>query len=116
MAEFRLPANSRIRKGKHFAATGAAANTKVFAVYRYDPDSGENPRVDTYEVDLDRLMSRTRYRPFVTGRLDKNKNWLLIMATMLVVGVASACQGSVLNRVDTARRCSSASARPASSG
>ena len=52
MAEFRLPKNSRIRKGRHFAADGAP-NVRRFAVYRYDPDSGENPRVDTYEVDID---------------------------------------------------------------
>ena len=26
---------------------------KSFEVYRYDPDSGENPRLDTFEVDLD---------------------------------------------------------------
>jgi succinate dehydrogenase / fumarate reductase iron-sulfur subunit len=25
----------------------------VFKIYRYDPDSGSNPRVDTFEVDLD---------------------------------------------------------------
>ncbi|MDH3763816.1 MAG: succinate dehydrogenase iron-sulfur subunit [Gammaproteobacteria bacterium] len=24
-----------------------------FIVYRYDPDSGDNPRIDTYEVDMD---------------------------------------------------------------
>jgi len=26
---------------------------KSFEIYRYDPDSGENPRLDTFEVDLD---------------------------------------------------------------
>ena len=53
MADFRLPPNSRIKKGKHFAAAKGATNTRRFAIYRYDPDSGENPRVDTYEVDMD---------------------------------------------------------------
>ena len=53
MAEFRLPPNSRVRKGKHFDAPNGAANTRRFAVYRYDPDSGDNPRVDTYDVDMD---------------------------------------------------------------
>lgn len=53
MADFRLPPNSRIRKGRHFAAPEGAANTRRFAIYRYDPDSGENPRVDTYDVDMD---------------------------------------------------------------
>ncbi len=54
MAEFRLPANSRIARGKHFPAPEGAKRVRRFVVYRYDPDSGENPRTDTYEVDLDR--------------------------------------------------------------
>jgi succinate dehydrogenase / fumarate reductase iron-sulfur subunit len=53
MAEFKLPANSKIGKGKTYAASSDAKNTKFFHVYRWDPDSGENPRVDTFEVDLD---------------------------------------------------------------
>ena len=53
MAEFRLPPNSRIRKGKHFPAANGRDNLRRFAVYRFDPDSGENPRMDTYDVDMD---------------------------------------------------------------
>ena len=53
MADFRLPPNSRIRKGKHFAAADSVTNTRRFAIYRYDPDSGDNPRMDTYDVDMD---------------------------------------------------------------
>ena len=68
MADFRLPPNSRIRKGKHFAARAGAANTRRFAVYRYDPDSGENPRMDTYDVDLDSCG------PMVLDALIKIKN------------------------------------------
>ncbi len=68
MAEFRLPPNSRIRKGRHFPAAKGGGNTRVFAVYRYDPDSGENPRIDTYEVDLDRCG------PMVLDALIKIKN------------------------------------------
>jgi succinate dehydrogenase / fumarate reductase iron-sulfur subunit len=29
-----------------------AKNVKRFHIYRWDPDGGENPRMDTYEVDL----------------------------------------------------------------
>lgn len=51
MAEFRLPKNSRPQKtGKVHKADGAAA-VKTFKVYRYDPDKGENPRFDTFEID-----------------------------------------------------------------
>ncbi len=53
MAEFRLPANSRIKKGRHFAAPDGAKRVRSFAVYRYEPSSGENPRIDTYDVDMD---------------------------------------------------------------
>ena len=52
MAEFTLPANSIVKKGKRFSANGKG-NTRTFTVYRYDPDSGENPRTDSYEVDID---------------------------------------------------------------
>lgn len=68
MAEFRLPPNSRVRKGKHFAASAGAQNVRQFAVYRYDPDSGDNPRVDTYEVDMDSCG------PMVLDALIKIKN------------------------------------------
>ena len=53
MAEFSLPANSVVQPGKHHKAVNGASNTRRFIVYRYDPDSGENPRTDTYEVDMD---------------------------------------------------------------
>src|SRR6056300_1433634 len=68
MAEFRLPKNSRIKKGKHFAAANGSSNTRTYAVYRYDPDSGENPRVDTYEIDMDNCG------PMVLDALIKIKN------------------------------------------
>jgi succinate dehydrogenase / fumarate reductase, iron-sulfur subunit len=53
MAQFTLPKNSRIKKGKTFAAANGAKNKKIFRIYRWDPDTGENPRMDTYEIDLD---------------------------------------------------------------
>ncbi|MEO1994991.1 MAG: hypothetical protein ABGZ17_06915 [Planctomycetaceae bacterium] len=53
MATFTLPKNSKIsRKGNVHRAEGAARVQK-FRIYRYDPDSGENPRYDTFEIDLD---------------------------------------------------------------
>jgi succinate dehydrogenase / fumarate reductase iron-sulfur subunit len=51
MAEFRLPENSRIRPGKVHKAAGAA-RPRTFRIYRFEPDSNENPRVDSFEVDL----------------------------------------------------------------
>jgi succinate dehydrogenase / fumarate reductase iron-sulfur subunit len=51
MAEFRLPLNSRPVKGvTHRAAAGATA-VRALRIYRFNPDSGENPRLDTFELD-----------------------------------------------------------------
>ncbi len=67
MAKFRLPANSRYTKGKtHTSPT--QGRIKRFNIYRYDPHSGENPRIDTYEVDLDTCG------PMVLDALIKIKN------------------------------------------
>ena len=53
MLQLRLPANSRIGKGRHFPAPQSAARVKKFKIYRWNPDSGANPRVDTFEIDLE---------------------------------------------------------------
>lgn len=53
MAEFRLPANSVVKKGKHYPAPEGAKNVRTFKVYRWDPGKDENPRTDTYEIDMD---------------------------------------------------------------
>lgn len=54
MAEFSLPRNSRVKPGKTVAAAQGAKRARTFRIYRYDPDAGENPRIDTYEIDLDK--------------------------------------------------------------
>ncbi|MGR8918737.1 MAG: succinate dehydrogenase iron-sulfur subunit [Gammaproteobacteria bacterium] len=54
MANFKLPANSRIGEGKTFDHANGADRAATFKIYRWDPDSGENPRVDTYRIDLDK--------------------------------------------------------------
>ncbi|MEO8883679.1 MAG: succinate dehydrogenase iron-sulfur subunit [Devosia sp.] len=50
MAEFRLPKNSRLTEGKTWPAPDSAT-LREFRIYRYDPDTGANPRIDTYFVD-----------------------------------------------------------------
>jgi len=51
MGEFTLPRNSKIQPGKHYPAKDAQ-KPRTFRVYRWSPDDGENPRIDTYEIDL----------------------------------------------------------------
>jgi succinate dehydrogenase / fumarate reductase iron-sulfur subunit len=53
MVEFNLPKNSKVKKGKTHKAKDGAKNIRRFQVYRYNEDTGENPHIDTYEVDMD---------------------------------------------------------------
>jgi succinate dehydrogenase / fumarate reductase, iron-sulfur subunit len=52
MAELRLPANSRIVPGVTHPAPAGAAELRTLRIYRFDPDSGANPRLDTFRLDL----------------------------------------------------------------
>ena len=52
MVEFALPKNSRIIGGKAWPKPAGAAETREFRVYRWNPDDGKNPSVDTYHVDI----------------------------------------------------------------
>lgn len=54
MFEFMLPANSKIEKGREIDASNGAARAKVFKIYRWSPDVAENPRLDSYKIDLDK--------------------------------------------------------------
>src|SRR3974377_1204258 len=53
MVEFALPKNSRPFPGKSWPKPGAAQKTTEFSIYRWNPDDGQNPRIDTYFVDRD---------------------------------------------------------------
>jgi succinate dehydrogenase / fumarate reductase iron-sulfur subunit len=68
MAEFRLPKNSRIGKGRTFAAAPGAKNIRNISVYRWSPDDDANPRMDTYQVDMDHCG------PMVLDAIIKIKN------------------------------------------
>ena len=52
MAEFALPKNSRVKPGKTQPAPSGAKKPKRFRIYRYEPESRQNPRIDTFEIDL----------------------------------------------------------------
>ena len=53
MVEFNLPKNSRVQQGKDWPAPEGATNTRTFKVYRWNPDDGKNPQVDSYTIDMD---------------------------------------------------------------
>jgi len=68
MAEFTLPTNSKVKIGDTYKAPSDAKRIKSFKIYRWDPDKGGNPRLDTYEIDLDDCA------PMVLDALNKIKN------------------------------------------
>ncbi len=53
MANFTLPKNSKIKVGKTWEKPKGAKRFTEFKIYRWSPDDGENPRLDTYFVDRD---------------------------------------------------------------
>ncbi len=68
MVQLTLPKNSRIRTGKTWPKPEGATNVRKFQIYRWNPDDGENPSVDTYFVDMDTCG------PMVLDALIKIKN------------------------------------------
>ncbi len=53
MVQLTLPKNSTLTEGKVWPAPDGASGTREFRIYRWDPDTGKNPRIDTYQVDTD---------------------------------------------------------------
>ncbi|MDE3115806.1 MAG: succinate dehydrogenase iron-sulfur subunit, partial [Pseudomonadota bacterium] len=73
MVQLTLPKGSQVKKGKVWPAATTKngkkpKRTKDFRVYRYNPEKGGNPTVDTYRVDLDACG------PMVLDALIKIKN------------------------------------------
>lgn len=53
MVQLTLPENSKVNKnGQTYNAPKGADKKRKFKVYRYDPDSPDNPRIDTYQIDM----------------------------------------------------------------
>ena len=67
MVAFTLPRNAKVRPGRHHPAP-KARRPKRFEIYRFDPEAGEGPRLDSFEVDLEACG------PMVLDALLKIKN------------------------------------------
>ena len=68
MAQLTLPKNSRVGAGKTWPAPAGAGRTRRFKVYRWSPDEGGSPRLDSYDIDMDSCG------PMVLDALIKIKN------------------------------------------
>ncbi|WP_339046977.1 succinate dehydrogenase iron-sulfur subunit [Candidatus Mesenet endosymbiont of Phosphuga atrata] len=54
MVQLSLPKNSKVNKnGKVYPVPNAAKKVKRFKIYRWSPDDEENPRIDTFFIDID---------------------------------------------------------------
>ena len=56
MVQFTLPRNSKVKRGKTWpkakAAEGKTPRYKTFRIYRWSPEEGENPHLDSYTIDM----------------------------------------------------------------
>ena len=69
MVQLTLPSNSKIKPGKTWNQPSSKRHDwKEFRVYRWNPDDGNNPRIDTYWVE------RKTCGPMVLDGLIKIKN------------------------------------------
>jgi succinate dehydrogenase / fumarate reductase iron-sulfur subunit len=94
MVEFSLPENSKIIKGKTISAHDGATRIRNFKIYRWDPDTDENPRWDTFEVDLDACG------PMILDAMIKIKNELdstLTFRRSCREGVCGSCAFNIGN-------------------
>jgi len=54
MVQLTLPKHSQVQPGKVYPAPQGATRVRRVEVYRYDPETGGNPRLDVFHIDLDR--------------------------------------------------------------
>jgi len=102
MAEFTLPKNSKITLGKNFPSANKSSYSKKIHIYRYDPDSGNNPSLDSFELDLEQCG------PMVLDALQKIKNELdpsLSYRRSCREGICGSCAMNINGRNTLACTC-----------
>ena len=68
MVQFTLPANSKVKKGIEHPVKDISEQPKKIIIYRWNPEDEQNPRLDSYEIDLKKCG------PMVLDALMKIKN------------------------------------------
>jgi succinate dehydrogenase / fumarate reductase iron-sulfur subunit len=104
MADFFLPPGSKVKPGKTHKAPAGAKQVRKFRIYRFDPDSGENPRVDVFEIDM------ATCGPMVLDALIKIKNEIdptLSFRRSCREGICGSCAMNIdgLNTLACTRAC-----------
>ncbi len=95
MAQFVLPKNSRVTRGRHHDAANGAKAVRTFKIYRYDPEVDANPRWDTYRVDT------AKFGPMVLDALLHIKNEVdstLAFRRSCREGVCGSCSFNIAGR------------------
>ena len=88
MVQFNLPQNSKILKGQYFKDKTGSLNLKTVHIYRWNPEKNDNPREDTFEVDIDTCGNK------VLDILNKIKNEMdssLTFRRSCAHGVCGSC-------------------------
>ena len=80
-----LPKNSKVTDGKTWAYPSGTDHVREYRIYRWNPDDGKNPRMDTYYVDCDDCG------PMVLDALIWIKN--NVDPTLTAAPAARACAG-----------------------
>ena len=68
MVELTLPRNSKVTEGKTWNSASGKGDWREFRIYRWSPDDGQNPHMDTYQVNL------SECGPMVLDAIIKIKN------------------------------------------
>jgi succinate dehydrogenase / fumarate reductase, iron-sulfur subunit len=92
MVQFNLPENSKVLKGNYFKDKTGSKNIKKIHIYRWNPDDKENPKIDTFEVDIKKCGNK------VLDVLNKIKNEIdpsLTYRRSCAHGVCGSCAMNV---------------------
>jgi len=92
MVELRLPRNSRVKTGRTWNEPGARRGWREFRIYRWNPDDGGDPRLDTYWVE------RATCGPMVLDALIKIKNEIdptLTFRRSCLEGICGSCSMNI---------------------
>jgi len=92
MVQFNLPENSKVINGNYFKDKSGSKNIKKINIYRWDPENNENPRIDTFEIDIKKCGNK------VLDILNKIKNEIdpsLTYRRSCAHGVCGSCAMNV---------------------